>query len=84
MVNNKTKRTFESPSLGQSKTSERIVSDNGGTGVPLLVHKNPILFRLVQVMRKHLCFLYQDEEVKQVSNPVLLFHVVVLELLGAI
>ena len=49
MVNKKTKKAFESNSLGQSKTSERIVSSNGGTGVPLAVNKNPILFRLGQV-----------------------------------
>ena len=49
MVNKETKKAFESNSLGQSKTSERIVSSNGGTGVPLAVNKNPILFRLGQV-----------------------------------
>ena len=31
---------------------------------------NPILCRLGQVISKNLCFLYQDEEVKQVFNPV--------------
>ena len=69
MVNKKIKTTFESNSLGQCKTSERIASGNGGTGVPLAVNKNAILFRLGQVIRKNLCFLYQDEKVKQVFNP---------------
>ena len=69
MVNKETKRALESPSLGRSKTSERSVSGNGGTGVPLVVNYNSILCRLGQVIRKNLCFLYQDEEVKQVFNP---------------
>ena len=69
MVNKETKRELESPSLGRSKTSERSVSGNGGTGVPLVVNYNPILYRSGQVIRKNLCFLYQDEEVKQVFNP---------------
>ena len=34
-----------------------------------MVYYNPILCRLGQVIRKNLCFLYQDEEVKQVFNP---------------
>ena len=69
MVNKKTKRALESPSLGHSKTSERSVSGNVETGVPLVVNYNPILCRLGQVIRKNLCFQYQDEEVKQVLNP---------------
>ena len=51
MVNKETKRALESPSLGRSKTSERSVSGNGGTGVPLLINYNPILCRLGQVIR---------------------------------
>ena len=70
MVNKETKRALESPSLGRSKTSERSVSGNGGTEVPLVVNYNPILCRLGQVIRKNLCFPYQDEEVKQVFNRV--------------
>ena len=69
MVNKETKRALESPSLGRSKTSERSVSGNCGKGVPLVVNYNPILCRLGQVIRKNLCFLYQDEEVKQVFSP---------------
>ena len=42
-------------------------SGNYGTGVPLVVNYNPVLCRLGQVIRKNLCFLYQ--EVKQVFNP---------------
>ena len=68
MVNKETKRAFESPSLGRSKTSERSVSGNCGTGVPLVVNYNPALCRLGQVIRKNLCFQYQDEEVKQVKQ----------------
>ena len=55
-----TKKTLESPSLARSKTSERSVSGNCGTRVPLVVNYNPILCRLGQVIRKNLCFLYQD------------------------
>ena len=51
------KRTLESSSLGRSKTSERSVSGNCGTRVPLVVNYNPILCRLGQVIRKNLCFL---------------------------
>ena len=69
MVNKETKRALESSSLGCSNTSERSVSGNCGTGVPLVVNCNPILCRLGQVIRKNLCFLYQDEEVKQVFKP---------------
>ena len=69
MVNNETRRALESPSLGRPKTSERRVSGNCGTMVFLVVNCNPILCRLGQVMREKLCFLYQDEEVKQVFNP---------------
>ena len=70
MVNKKTERALESPSLGQSKASERSALGNDRTEVPLVVNCNPILCRLGQVIRKNLCFLYQDEEVKQVFNPV--------------
>ena len=38
MVNKETKRAIESPSLGRSKTSERSVSGNCGTRVPLVVN----------------------------------------------
>ena len=62
MVNNKTKS-------GRSNTSERSVSGNCGTGVPLVVNYNPALCCLGQVIRKNLCFLYQDEEIKQVFSP---------------
>ena len=34
-----------------------------------MVNYNPILCRLGQVMSKNFCFLYQDEEVRQVFNP---------------
>ena len=64
------KRALESPSFGCSKTSERSVSGNYGTRVLLVVHYKPILCRLGQVIRKNLCFLYQDEEFKRVFNPV--------------
>ena len=70
MVNKETKRALESPSLGRSKTSERSVSGNCRAGVALVVNYNPILCRLGQVIRKNLCFLYQDEEFKQIFNPV--------------
>ena len=45
------------------------VLGNGGTRVTLVVNYTPILCHLGQVMRKNLCFPYQDEEVKQVFNP---------------
>ena len=70
MVNKETKRALESPSLGRSKTSKRSISGNCGTEVPLVVNYNPILCRLGQVIRKNIYFLYQDEKVKQVFNPV--------------
>ena len=57
MVNKETKRRLESRSLGRSKTSERIVSGNGGTEVPLVVNYNPIPCRLGQVIRKNFPFL---------------------------
>ena len=38
MVNKKTKRAHESSSLGLSKTSERSVSGNCGTGVHLVLN----------------------------------------------
>ena len=68
MVNKETKRAFESPSLGRSKTSARSVSGNCRTGVPLVANHNPALCHLGQVIRKNLCFQYQDEEVKQVKQ----------------
>ena len=46
MVNKETKRALENPSLCCSKTSERSVSGNYGTGVPLVVNCNPALCRL--------------------------------------
>ena len=73
MVNKETKWALESPSLGCSKTSERSVSGNCGTGVPLVVNYNPVLCCLGQVICKNLCFLHQDEEVKQVFNPAPFF-----------
>ena len=69
MVNKETKKALESPPLGCSKTSERSVSGNGETGVALVVNYNPILCGLGQVILKNICFLYQDEDVKQVFNP---------------
>ena len=60
---------YEHYSLGRSKTSERSVSSNGGTGVPLVVNYDPILCHLRDIIRKNLCFLYQDEEVTKVINP---------------
>ena len=50
MFNKKTKRTLESPSLGRSKTSERSLSGNDGTGVPLVLNCNPILCTLAKVI----------------------------------
>ena len=44
-------------------------TSNCGTGVHLVVNYSPALCRLGQVIRKNLCFLYQDEEVKQVFSP---------------
>ena len=38
-----------------------------------MVNYNPILSRLGKVIRKNLCFLYQDEEVKQLFNPAVFF-----------
>ena len=61
--------SLESPSLGRSKTSERSLSGNCGTGVPLVVNYNCIIYCLGQVIHKNLCFLFQDEEVKEVFNP---------------
>ena len=69
MVNKETKSARESPLLGRSKAFERSASDNCGTGVLLFVNCNPILCRLGQVICKNLCFLYEDEEFKQVFNP---------------
>ena len=69
MVNKETKWALESPSLGRSKTSERRISGNCGTGVPLVANYNPVLCCLGQVICTNLCFLHQDEEVKQVFNP---------------
>ena len=63
VVDKETKRALESPSLGCSKTSERSVSRNCGTGVPLLVNCNPIIYCLGQVICKNLCFLCQDEPI---------------------
>ena len=80
MVSKGTKRVLETPSLGRSKTSERIATGNGGTGAPLVFNYNPFLSRLGQFLCKNLCFLYLDEEVKQVFTPATLFHFVVLEL----
>ena len=71
MVNKETKRALESPSLGRTKISERSTSGNCGTREPLVVNYNPILCHLGQVIRKNLCFLYQDQEVKQVFSPSL-------------
>ena len=84
MINKETKRALESPSLGRSKTSERSVSGNGGTGVPVVVNYNPIFCRFVQVIRKSLFFFYI--KIKKLNNYLTLpplFHFVVLELLGA-
>ena len=67
MVNKETKRALESPSLGRSKTSGWHVSGNGGTGIPLVVNFNYILCCLglpYVKIRKNLCFIYEDEQVK--------------------
>ena len=69
MVYKETKRALENPSLGRSKTSERNILGNGGTGLSLVVNDNPILCCLGQVIRKDLFLLYQHGEVKQVFNP---------------
>ena len=52
-----TKMALETSSLGRSKTSERSVPGNGGTGVPLAINRNTFLSRLGQVMRENICFL---------------------------
>ena len=57
MTNKETKMTLKSPLLDHSKTSERSVSGNCGTGVPLVVNYNPILCFLGQIIHKYL-FLY--------------------------
>ena len=77
MVNKETKRALESPSLGCSKTSEKSVSGNFGTGVPLAVNYNSALCCLGQVICKNLCFLYQDEEVNKYLDLPRLFHFIV-------
>ena len=69
MVNKETKGT-ESPSLGRSKTSGRSLPGISGSGVPLVVNYNPFLSCLRQVIRKNLCSLQQDKEVKQLFTPV--------------
>ena len=68
------------PSLGRS---DRSVSGNCGIGVLLVVNYSPTLRRLGQVICKNLCFLYQDEEAKQVFSLPRLFQFVVWELVGA-
>ena len=56
VVNKKTKRALETPSLGRhTKTSERSATGNGGTRVPLVVNYNPFLSCLRQVIPKSLC-----------------------------
>ena len=57
VVNKETKMALETSSLGRSKTSERSVPGNGGTGVPLAINRNTFLSRLGQVMRENICFL---------------------------
>ena len=69
MVNREIKRSLESRSLDRSLTSETNVSGNCGTRVTLVVNYNPVLCRLGQVIHKNLCFIYQNEEVKQVLSP---------------
>ena len=69
IFNKESKRGLGTPSLGRSKTSERSSLSNSGTGVPLVVSCNYFLSGLGQFIRKSLCFLYQDEEVKQVFTP---------------
>ena len=66
MVNKETNSAGESPLLGRSKAFERSAPDNCGTGVLLFVNCNPVLCRLGQVICKNLCFLYEDEEFKQI------------------
>ena len=69
MAIKETKRILETPLLGRSKTSERSISDNGRTEVPLTVNCNPFLIPLGQVKNQNIYFIYQDEEVKQASTP---------------
>ena len=78
MANKETKRALETPSLGRSKTSKRNVSGNGRTWILLVVYYNPIFCRLGHVICKNLCFLHQDEDVKQVFNlvPFVSIHIV--------
>ena len=56
------------PSLGRS---DRSVSGNCGTRAPLVANYNPAVRCLGQVICKNPCFLYQDEEAKQVFSPAL-------------
>ena len=69
MFNKETETALENPSLGRSKTSERNILGNGGTGLSLVVNDNPILRCLGQVICKDLFLLHQHGEVKQVFNP---------------
>ena len=80
VVGKETKRALESPLLGCSKTSERSVSSNCGTGVPLLVNCNPIIYCLGQVICKNLCFYVKMNQYLTLPP---LFHFVLRELLGA-
>ena len=66
MVNKETRRALESPSLRRSKTSERSASCNCENRVPLVVN---YIFIVQGNLYVQVCFLYQDEEVKQVFNP---------------
>ena len=59
MVNKEKNRGFETSSLDCSKTCERTITDNDGTGVLVGFNKNLFLSRLGQVLCKNLCFLYQ-------------------------
>ena len=68
--NKETKKALETPTLVCSETFETSAPGNGGIEVPLVVNQNPFLSCLGQVIRKNLCFLYQDEEVKQIFIPV--------------
>ena len=83
IVNKDIKRALYIPSWHYSRTSERTVSGNCGTGAPLVVNYNPIICHFGQVISQNLCFLYQDEELNKYLTLPTLFHFVVWELLRA-
>ena len=82
MTNKETKRALESSLLDHSKTSERSVSGNCETGVPLVVNYNPILCFLGQIIHKNI-FLYQHEDVNKYLTLSPLLHFVSVRTLSS-